>query len=208
MSKISFIYFDVGGVVIQDYSGSNKWEEMKRGLGVTKELEPRFNKIWDKYENEICIDRDIETLVPIFRQELGLKIPADYSMIDDFVSRYEPNPSIWPTIEYVRKNYQTGLLTNMYPKLLAATYARKDLHIDWGWETIVDSSVVGAQKPEQKIFEIAESKVSCPPSEILFVENGAKHVAAAKSRGWQTFLFDHTDPSSVSQQLLAYIKNT
>jgi putative hydrolase of the HAD superfamily len=179
---------------------------MKRGLGVTKELEPKFNKIWDKYEDEICIDRDIETLVPIFRQEMGLKIQSDYSMIEDFVSRYEPNPSIWPTIEYARKIYQTGLLTNMYPKLLAAIYARKDLHIDWGWETIVDSSVVGAQKPEQKIFEIAESKVSCPPSEILFVENSKQHVAAAKSRGWQTFLFDHTNPSKSSQDLYATIQ--
>jgi hypothetical protein len=25
---ISFIYFDVGGVLIQDFSGNNKWNEL------------------------------------------------------------------------------------------------------------------------------------------------------------------------------------
>ena len=102
MSKISFIYFDVGGVVIKDYSGSNKWEEMKRGLGVTKELEQQFEDIWNRYKDIICIDLDVEFLVPILRKELGLKIDQNYSMISDFVSRYEPNPSIWHTIEYAR----------------------------------------------------------------------------------------------------------
>jgi len=206
MSKISFIYFDVGGVVIKDYSGSNKWEEMKRGLGVTKELEQQFEDIWNRYKDKICIDLDVEFLVPILRKELGLKIDQNYSMISDFVSRYEPNPSIWPTIEYARSHYPTGLLTNMYPNLLNAIYSRKELHADWGWEIIIDSSQVNAQKPESKIFEIAQSKVACPPSEILFVENSKTHTDAASRYGWQTFLFNHTNPAQSSKDLYATIQ--
>ncbi|MFH1244258.1 MAG: HAD-IA family hydrolase [bacterium] len=207
MTKISFVYFDVGGVILLDYSGTNKWEEMKLGLGVTPATDTQFEAIWDSQHNRICIDYDVELYVPQFRA-LGLLIPADYSMIADFVSRYEPNPHIWPIIEYVRKNYQTGLLTNMYPKLLAAIYARQELRTDWGWEIIIDSSVVKAQKPEPKIFAIAESKVSCPPSEILFVENSREHIEAAKSRGWQTFLYDSHDYVQSSQDLFNMLQNS
>lgn len=33
MSKISFVYFDVGGVMIQDFSDSPKWEGMMDVMG-------------------------------------------------------------------------------------------------------------------------------------------------------------------------------
>ena len=36
IKKLSFIYFDVGGVVIQDFSGTNKWSQLKRELGIKK----------------------------------------------------------------------------------------------------------------------------------------------------------------------------
>ena len=42
MSKISFVYFDVGGVILLDYSGTNKWVEMQRGLGINPELDAKF----------------------------------------------------------------------------------------------------------------------------------------------------------------------
>jgi|TARA_Y100000310_G_C20153683_1_gene565933 hypothetical protein len=32
-----FIYFDVGGVVIRDFSGTNKWEELRRSIGIKPE---------------------------------------------------------------------------------------------------------------------------------------------------------------------------
>ena len=206
MSKISFIYFHVGGVVIQDYSGTNQWDLMQGDLGIADDLKPKFEEIWSEHSDRHCIDYDIEQMVPILRTRLGLNIPADYSMVQDFVNRYAPNPSIWPAIEYAHSKYKTGLLTNMYPKLLATIYARADLHIDYPWDVIVDSSKVKANKPDPKIFEIAESKVTCPPSEILFVENTQKHVDVAKSRGWQTFLFDHKNPSRSSQDLYATIQ--
>lgn len=41
--KIKFIYFDVGGVVILDYSKTNKWNEMLTDLGIPEELKPKFN---------------------------------------------------------------------------------------------------------------------------------------------------------------------
>ncbi len=205
MSKISFVYFDVGGVILLDYSGTNKWVEMQRGLGINPELDAKFVEIWGRYRDQICIDCDVETIVPILRKELGINIPKNYSLIQDFVSRYEPNPSIWPVIEQIHKNTKIGLLTNMYPGLFDAIYGRGDLMISKNWDVTVDSSVVGAQKPDPKIFQIAQSLVDCPPREILFVENQERHLDVAKKLGWQTFHYDPQNALESSQNLAQLI---
>ena len=204
MSKISFVYFDVGGVVLLDYSGTNKWEEMKQGLGVTPSTDAQFEAIWDSQHDRICIDYDVELYVPQFRA-LGLLAPSNYSMLQDFVDRYDPNPSIWPVIKQIQQKYKTGLLTNMYPRLLDTIYARQDLCIDWPWDQVVDSSVVKAQKPDVKIFQIAAQKASVPPAEILFVENQQKHINAAKEYGMQTFLYDSSHPVQATRDLSVFL---
>ena len=201
MSKISFVYFDVGGVVLLDYSGTNKWIEMQRGLGITPEKESQFEEVWSRYSNEICVSRDVEVYVPLLRKELGLDIPDDYSMLQDFVTRYNPNPSIWPVIEQIHKNTKIGLLTNMYPGLLDAIYSRGDLITSNDWDVVVDSSVVGAQKPDPKIFQIAQGLVDFPPEEILFVENQQRHLDTAKKLGWQTFLYNSSEPEKSTASL-------
>lgn len=208
MSKISFVYFDVGGVVLFDYSGTNKWIEMQRGLGVTSAQESKFEEIWSRYSDEICLSRDVEVYVPLLRKELALNIPQDYSMIQDFVTRYDPNPSIWPVIKQIHQTTKIGLLTNMYPGLLDGIYGRGDLILSDDWDVTVDSSVVGAQKPDPKIFQIAQSLVDCPPGEILFVENQQRHLDAAKNLGWQTFLYDSSHSGRSSQDLAQFLHVT
>lgn len=39
---ISFIYFDVGGVAMLDFSGTNKWELLKKEIGVNKTNNCKF----------------------------------------------------------------------------------------------------------------------------------------------------------------------
>ena len=43
MSKISFVYFDVGGVVVKDFSDTNHWQNLKLYLGITANLEDQFD---------------------------------------------------------------------------------------------------------------------------------------------------------------------
>ncbi len=48
---ISFVYFDLGGVVIRDFSGTNKWEEVKQEWGLT-------DKYWDEFEPKLCAGQE------------------------------------------------------------------------------------------------------------------------------------------------------
>lgn len=202
---IKFVYFDLGGVVNKDFSGSNKWDELKAELGVKPENNQAFEALWGQYERDICDKRDVETLIPIFKEKLGLNIPNSYSLlIDGFIKRFEKNESIWPVIKKIQKWCRIGLLTNMYPRMLDAIKERGILPPDINWDVVIDSSVVSCQKPDSAIYKLAEEKAGVCGKEILFVENSVGHIEAAKKFNWQTFLYDSKNPEKSSKEFLEW----
>ncbi len=134
INMISFVYFDVGGTVIKDFSGTDKLE----------------------HEPEISCGR----------------YPIEPSLVSEFVNRFEKNESIWPVINELKKHCRVGLLTNMYPGMLALI-KQKGLLPRIDWEIIVDSSEVGFCKPNKEIYEIARQKTGVPAEEILFIAIGS-----------------------------------
>jgi epoxide hydrolase-like predicted phosphatase len=199
---ISFVYFDVGGTVMKDFSGSTKWEDLEKELGISPDKYTDFTKFWDSYEPELCRGKDVETLLPLLKEQFGATINAHYSLLrDGFVSRFEENRTIWPVVKEIQKIHKTGLLTNMYPGMLNAIHARKLLD-DFIWDVVVDSSLVGFQKPDPEIYTIAQQKAEVEPNEIFFIDNSAKNIEGAKAAGWQTFHYDATDPEKASKELM------
>jgi FMN phosphatase YigB (HAD superfamily) len=199
--KISFVYFDLGGVVELDFSGTNKWAKLKKELGMSADKDREFEDFWDKYEAEVNIGRDVETLIPLIKEKFGSKFPDKYSfLIDGFVNRFEVNKSIWPVIDKIHQKCRIGLLTNMYPHMFEAI-KKRGLLPNVTWDVIIDSSVVGIQKPDTQIFKIGEQRAGVKGKEILFVENTPNHVHAAKVFGWQTFLYDSAHPKDSSNKL-------
>jgi len=201
MSKIQHVYFDVGGVLLLDFSGTNKWVELRRSLGVTEEHDEKFESLWKKYQDNICIDCDVDTLIPEFATELEISIPDGYSMLKDFVDRFDRNLSIWPVVQQIKTQCSIGLLTNMYPRMLGHIM-KKQLLKDVEWDVVIDSSVVGFQKPDQQIFELAESLAGVKPEEIFFIDNTPQHIEAAANRGWATLLYHSQNPEESNQQII------
>lgn len=194
-TNIDFIYLDVGGVAILDFSKTKKWEEMLDDLEVPTNIRKEFGDLFSRHETEICIGRPVDDFIVAAQTELGFNFPEGYSMLDDFVDRFEPNPSLGVLVKELSRDYRFGLLTNMYPGMLNAINQRKLLP-EIEWEVIIDSSIVEARKPQDKIYEIAEEQANVTPEVILFVENSQMHIDAAKERGWQTLLYD---PSKVAE---------
>jgi len=200
-NDIKFIYFDVGGVVILDFSKTNKWQEMTRALGVNESNRKRFDEIFNEFEPEICVSKkSLDEFVEVVKSELGMSLPADYSMLDDFVDRFEANLNLHPILNKLAENYQIGLLTNMYPNMLDRIKNRGILP-PIEWYNIIDSSIESVRKPQNEIYKLAEDKSGFEGSKILFVENSAMHVDAAKKRGWQTLLYDPSDISGSNTKL-------
>jgi len=198
---IKFIYFDVGGVAILDFSKTNKWQEMTQALGVNEPNRKRFDGIFNEFEPEICVSKkSLDKFVEVVKSKLGMSLPADYSMLDDFVDRFEANVSLHPILNKLAEQYQLGLLTNMYPNMLNKIKERSILP-PIEWNVVIDSSIEGVRKPQDEIYKLAEDKSGFDGSKILFVENSPMHVEAAKKRGWQTLLYDPSNVSGSNKRL-------
>jgi FMN phosphatase YigB (HAD superfamily) len=202
-----FVYFDVGGVLIDDFSGNDKLVDLLCELGVTEANRLAFDQIWVKYKDRVCIDLDVdEALVDL--REAGFSIPQDYSLLrDGFVKRFYRNEAIWPVVDGVDVT-RVGLLTNMYVRMLDGITEAGLLPPGVSeWQVVVDSSKVGLQKPDREIFELATQMSGYEPAEILFIDNTEEHVLAARQNGWQAFLYDSSDHVGSSKALQEYLSS-
>ncbi len=204
MSTIKFIYFDVGGVAILDFSKTNKWNELLDDLGITVTQKPQFDKLFDEHEGNICCGEDMDVFVKEAETKLGIQFPKDYDMAQDFVNRFEPNPAILELIKELKPNYELGLLTNQYPNLLNLIFQKGLLPQDI-WDVIIDSSVVRMAKPDPRIYDLAEEKSSTKPTSILFVDNKARLLEYPKSKGWDVFEYDPSNTPQSTRKLMEYI---
>jgi len=204
---IKFVYFDVGGVVIKDFSETDKWDDLRRELEIPINRSQEFEDIYDLHQDEINTNQEIDSLIPIYKEKFNIKIPKNYSfLVDGFVKRFEKNYDIWPIIKTIKSKFKIGLLTNMYPNMLTEI-KKAGLLPDIGFDQIIDSSVEKVQKPHKAIYELAENRSGFKGEEILFVDNNKKNLDAAKAFGWLTFFYDSSNYKVSSQKLSNYIQN-
>lgn len=200
---ISFVYFDLSGVLVTDLIVNGQWTEMKRSMGVTSQMDPKFEQWFDQVEPSVCIGRDPDSLVPEMIEKFGLKLPDNYSFINNLVSRFETIPSIWPVIKEIQIHCPVGIITNAYKGQLEGIISR-GLFDDIKWQVIINSSTVEVAKPDPAIFNLTQSKAGVPVEQILFVDNSSRHINTAKALGWQTFLYDPNNADQSSKDLLSY----
>lgn len=196
MRAIEFVYFDVGGVLIQDFSGNNKRDEWMADLGYNALQRAEFRCLWDKHVlPRVNLDYDVEDFCEIVREN-GLPLPDEYSMLlHGFVNRFEANKVLWPLLDKLDPTC-CSMLTNMYSGMLKAIGEADILPpavSSWNPRFVIDSSVVMAEKPNPDIFKIAQKRTGLRPEQLLFVDNTSANVEAAKAEGWQTFLYDPMD---------------
>lgn len=204
-SMISFIYFDLGGVVIKDFSASDKWDLMLTDLGISGHQRQAFDVLWQEHAPWLCVDKDVDDLIPLMQSQLGLNLPPHYSMLNDFISHFEPNHSLWSLVASLQLKVKLGLLTNVYPRMFMKIKAAHLLP-PIKWDDIIDSSVVKLQKPDPKIFELAQKQAQVPAQDILFIDNTQEHLYAAQTLGWQTFFYDSSNYEKSSHKLNRYIQ--
>jgi len=189
---ISFIYFDLGGVVVDDLTGKGKWQKLMDTLGVKPEDNPAVSAIWSRYRKELCTTRSVDTLVPILNEEVGLNLPNDYQLQEVMLDLFWTNPAIWPVLEDTQTKTRIGLLTNMYPHMFERI-TEKEIVPNIVWDKVVDSSIEGVTKPDLEIYQLAQERATVPNENILFVDNEPKNIDGAKAAGWQTFFYNSSD---------------
>lgn len=201
---ISFIYFDLGGVAVDDFTGNNKWQELGDEMGLSAENRDGFKQFWQDHERKFCTTEDIDTFLPDIEKELDITLPDGFSLLHALVDRFYENKPIQLIIKEISTKVPIGLLTNASPGMLDLIF-QKGIMPDVDWNQIVDSSVVHVMKPDVKMFEIAQQKASTPANEILFIDNKKSHCKAAKALGWQTFYYDSANREKSATDLSDFL---
>ncbi len=200
---IKFTYFDLGGVTEIDISTPDRWTKFKRDLGITENQDGEFEEFWNKYEPELCVGREQDSLIPLIEEKFHLQLPENYSILTDFVNRFGVNKSIWPVINEIHKVCRIGILSNMYPHMLDEIKKREILPKE-DWDIVIDSSIEGLRKPDSEIYSLAEEKSRAKGNEIFYIDNSQKNIETAIKFNWQTFLYNTENPEESSRNLLNF----
>ena len=202
MTKNKFVYFDVGGVAMTDFSANNGWSDLKKSLSDRTAIEAEFDIWWKKEEDAVHIGGvKLDDLVPDLIESLDVSIEKDFSLMKAFIDRFETNEHIWPAIDLASSKANIGLLTNMYTDMFSEI-ANADLLPKANWSEIVDSSIEGVRKPDTAIYELAQERANTRPEDIFFIDNLEANLTAPKQMGWSTFLYDPHNQKESSEKLL------
>lgn len=195
-----FVYFDVGGVLVKDFSATKKWSELLSEWNVPNDKKDEVTIEFGKFEIESTKGRSVEEFKMILKEKWGVSVKENCVLLNGFVNRFEKNEEIWETVGELTKKYRLGLLTNMYPGMLDLIET-KGLLPKIDWQVIIDSSVIGYKKPEREIYDIAEVKTGFDPGEILFIDNTKENLIKAEEKGWRVFCFDSANYEQSNREL-------
>lgn len=205
MSKISFVYFDVGGVAIQDFSDSPKWDSMMDAMGIPASRRAEFDEYYHTLDTKFCLGEHEDNYLSQMSAQFNLKLPDGFSMRGYFIDHFDKNKDLWPIIIKLAHTTKIGLLTDQYPGMLDQIITKK-LFPPVVWDAIVDSTLVGYRKPAPEIYQIAQDRAGVPPQEILFIDNREKNLVPARELSWQTFLYDSSNYDQANLNLAKFLE--
>jgi FMN phosphatase YigB (HAD superfamily) len=158
------------------------------------------------YNDQVCRgEMDMATFNTKLARELDLQDTIDW--LDYYLDAIEPIPVMQELVRWAEQHYRIGLLTNIMPGFVDVMI-KKGLIPDVHYDSIVDSSVVRAIKPESKIYTIATTQAHCPANEILLVDDSRVNLMAAEKHGWHVLWFDDYRPDESANRVRGALTQT
>lgn len=200
-SCIRAAVFDYGGVLIE--GGPREVEAFGARVGLPEEVwRPLRRRLFGNEGRWAELERG-ELSFADFTEGLRAEIIAAGGSVAEgqaaaFMGDADPmahkarlRPSMLEAVRRIRRRVPTALLTNNVR--------------EWrgGWESVlepaslfdlvIDSSEVGARKPEARVYEITRERLGVAHEEIFFLDDIGQNLKAARALGWKTLLFTDTD---------------
>jgi FMN phosphatase YigB (HAD superfamily) len=186
-SGVSFVYIDINGCLVRFFHGA--FTALAYQTGAPSDV---IESVFWHYNDAVCRG---EMTMSEFNAELEKQFgfsPIDWMSL--YMDAVEPITEMHELVTWIAKNYRIGLLSNIMPDFINVMIER-GLIPNVRYNAIADSSVIGAIKPEQAIYEAAEQLAGVSSSEILFVDDSRTNLMAAERRGWKVLWFDDFDPA-------------
>lgn len=185
-SGASFIYFDVNGCLVHFFQAA--FVKMAADTGVAAD---RIEAAFWHYNDEACRGQLSQAdFNSELARNLGLKT---VKWQDYYLEAVEPVKEMHRVLNWAAEHYRIGLLTNTMSGLVSAMRSGGQIP-DLPYDAIIDSSEIGAIKPEADIYQTAVQKAACPADEIMLIDDSRANLMAAAKLGWHVMWFDDAQP--------------
>lgn len=183
---VRFVYFDINGCLVRFFHPA--FTRLAADTGISAELiETGF---WHLNDAACRGDMTMSEFNDAFAKQLGIDSVDWENYYFEAIDRVEEMQSL---LVWASEHYHVGLLSNIMPGFINRMIAEGALP-RLKYDQIIDSSVIKAIKPEEKIFQIAAERAGVAPEEILLIDDSRPNLMAAEKQGWKVLWFDDYRP--------------
>jgi FMN phosphatase YigB (HAD superfamily) len=179
---VQFVYFDINGVMVRFFQRA--FTAISADTGVSPDS---VEAIFWHYNDAVCRgDMSLEEFNIALAQRLGV---PNISWAQYYLANLDPIHEMHECAAWASEHFKIGLLSNIMPGLISEMLTM-GLLPNLPYTAIVDSSQVGAIKPEPAVYEKATQMAGVPPESILLIDDGRTNLMAAERMGWHVIWFD------------------
>jgi len=188
------VIFDLGGVVLGSPLHAIAAYERERGIApglvnrVVADNGPEG--AWGRLERGLI---RLEVFIPAFEAECetaGATIDAR-RMMERIAQASQPRPEMLAAVGQLRAHgLRVAALTNNWVGDRTGDGSRV---LRGRFDAFIESSVLGVQKPDPRIYEHACRALAIEPVEAVFLDDIGRNLKAARALGMTTIKVDHPD---------------
>lgn len=195
---VRFVYFDINGCLVRFFHRA--FTRLAEESGTPPDL---IESTFWHYNDQVCRGKmTAEQFNAVLAERLHL---AKVDWLSAYLEAVEPIPETYELLQWTAQNYRVGLLTNIMPGFVGVM-RQKGYLPDVAYDAIIDSSKIGAIKPEAKIYEAAERAAGTPAEEILLIDDTRTNLMAAAKRSWHVLWFDDYRPAESVERVRAALE--
>jgi epoxide hydrolase-like predicted phosphatase len=183
---IRAIVFDIGGVleITPSLGVTEKWESALRLE--PGELNERLSSVWQGGSIGTLSEEEVHRGIG---DNLGLSEAQVNAFMEEMWTEYlgTLNVELAEYFRGLRPRYRTAILSNSF--VGARTREQERYRFEEMTDVIIYSHEVGMSKPDRRIYELTCERLGVQPEEMIFVDDVAPIVDAAREMGIQAILF-------------------
>ncbi|HUY22190.1 MAG TPA: HAD-IA family hydrolase [Acidimicrobiales bacterium] len=205
-APVTAVLFDFGGVITDSPFDAFERYEREHGLpvGFIRQVNTtnHLDNAWARLErNEVQFDEFCDA----FEAEAELaggRIDARelFAMFTGAL-----RPEMVEAVDRCRRHFTTGLLTNNFVTPLAASRPARFAEVLAMFDVIVESSVVGVRKPDERFYLLACELLDIEPGEAVFLDDLGVNLKPARALGMATIKVTDTERAIVELEGLVGI---
>ena len=176
--------FDADGVVIEPWGFANALEQKHQ---ISRDLTAEFFS--KDFVPCLTGDADLRQMLLPHLDNWGWDDSIEALIHLWHTSENLPKEAVLSFVQSLRaKGFTCCLASNQEQE--RASYIKQQMGFSRLFDYLFFSCDLGSMKPEPEFYEAITTSLNCKPTDIVFWDDTAKHVAGALNAGWDAHLFE------------------